>query len=103
MDRRTALFLGLAIPLMILSLIAAVAVSAVMNSIREKLVNLQGGEDVIINARLTKFIENHPEWHVRVYETPNGYRILAMHREFQPTIPKSKSSSPQLMLIAPIN
>jgi hypothetical protein len=26
----------------------------------------------------------HPEWHLRVYETPAGYRLLAMHDVFDP-------------------
>ncbi len=26
----------------------------------------------------------HPEWHLRVYETPGGYRLLAMHDVFDP-------------------
>lgn len=26
----------------------------------------------------------HPDWHLRVYETPAGYRLLAMHAVFEP-------------------
>lgn len=28
------------------------------------------------------FVSQHPGWHVRVYETPQGIRLLAMHRTF---------------------
>ena len=34
--------------------------------------------------RVDDFAENHPDWHLRVYETPLGYRILAMHKTFDP-------------------
>ncbi len=30
------------------------------------------------------FAARHPEWHLRVYETPAGYRLLAMHDVFDP-------------------
>ncbi len=31
-----------------------------------------------------EFIANNPAWHLRVYETPAGYRLLAMHDVFEP-------------------
>lgn len=37
--------------------------------------------------RLHRFIQAHPEWHLRVYETPAGLRALAMHRTFSPREP----------------
>lgn len=30
------------------------------------------------------FSAAHPQWHLRVYETPAGYRLLAMHDVFDP-------------------
>lgn len=30
------------------------------------------------------FMATHPSWHLRVYETPAGYRLLAMHDVFEP-------------------
>jgi hypothetical protein len=30
------------------------------------------------------FSAAHPDWHLRVYETPAGYRLLAMHDVFDP-------------------
>lgn len=35
-------------------------------------------------AAIRAFIAEHPEWHLRVYETPAGYRLLAMHQVFDP-------------------
>lgn len=31
-----------------------------------------------------EFIIGHPTWHLRVYETPAGYRLLGMHDVFDP-------------------
>lgn len=30
------------------------------------------------------FSAAHPDWHLRVYETPAGYRLLVMHEVFEP-------------------
>ncbi|GEP43388.1 hypothetical protein [Brevifollis gellanilyticus] len=31
-----------------------------------------------------EFVASNPAWHLRVYETPAGYRLLAMHDVFEP-------------------
>lgn len=33
-------------------------------------------------ALIRNFSQQHPHWHLRVYRTPKGYRILAMHQTF---------------------
>ena len=33
-------------------------------------------------ALIRNFSQQHPHWHLRVYRTPKGYRILAMHQIF---------------------
>lgn len=33
-------------------------------------------------ALIRNFSQQHPDWHLRVYRTPKGHRILAMHRTF---------------------
>lgn len=38
--------------------------------------------------RVESFSKTHPEWHLRVYETPAGLRILAMHDVFDPASPQ---------------
>jgi hypothetical protein len=46
------------------------------------------GEQIAKQQRLAAiraFAAAHPEWHLRVYETPAGYRLLAMHDVFAPT------------------
>ena len=35
-------------------------------------------------ATIHAFSAAHPSWHLRVYETPAGYRLLAMHDVFDP-------------------
>jgi hypothetical protein len=46
------------------------------------------GEKIAKQQRLEAiraFSAAHPHWHLRVYETPAGYRLLAMHDVFDPT------------------
>lgn len=45
------------------------------------------GEKLAKKQRLENiraFAAAHPHWHLRVYETPAGYRLLAMHDVFEP-------------------
>jgi hypothetical protein len=34
--------------------------------------------------RIERFSRRHPDWNLRAYETPAGYRLLAMHATFDP-------------------
>lgn len=34
------------------------------------------------------FLEKHPDWHLRIYRTPAGLRLLAMHKTFDPDEPE---------------
>jgi hypothetical protein len=40
-----------------------------------------------IRERIAAFLDSRPEWRLRVYRTPNGFRLLAMHRTFEPRSP----------------
>lgn len=42
-----------------------------------------------VDARrlIDRFLAHHPDWHFRIYRTPAGYRLLAMHRTFDPHEP----------------
>ncbi|MBJ9954680.1 MULTISPECIES: hypothetical protein [unclassified Acinetobacter] len=33
---------------------------------------------------IRQFSMQHPSWHLRVYQTPKGYRVLVMHQVFEP-------------------
>jgi hypothetical protein len=48
---------------------------------------LQGGVEGSVRTRIARFIAGHPEWHLRLYRTPAGMRVLAMHRTFDPEEP----------------
>ena len=43
-----------------------------------------GGAETRALALVDAFVAEHPDWHLRVYRTPAGLRVLAMHRTFQP-------------------
>ena len=36
-------------------------------------------------ARIEQYAKDHPDWLMRLYRTPKGYRVLVMHRTFDPT------------------
>ncbi|MGI9272260.1 MAG: hypothetical protein ACR2QT_10825 [Woeseiaceae bacterium] len=36
-------------------------------------------------ARIERFATDNPNWLLRLYRTPKGYRVLVMHRTFEPT------------------
>lgn len=38
--------------------------------------------------RIRAFAQAHRDWHLRVYRTPAGFRLLAMHRTFDPRDPE---------------
>lgn len=48
----------------------------------QALLALMGGSDALVGRRLRRFLAAHPEWQVRVYRTPAGFRLLAVHRPF---------------------
>ncbi len=35
-------------------------------------------------GRIARFAAAHPDWHLRVYRTPAGFRVLVLHRLFDP-------------------
>jgi hypothetical protein len=48
---------------------------------------VRGRPEEIANTRLARFVAAHPDWSLRRYRTPNGLRIIAQHREFDPREP----------------
>lgn len=48
---------------------------------------LRGGARQLAQKRLAAFVRSKPDWHLRVYATPAGLRVLVMHRTFRPDEP----------------
>lgn len=51
-------------------------------------VALQGGVEQMGVRQIKRFVAWHPHWHVRIYRTPAGLRVLAMHTTFDPLAPE---------------
>ncbi|WP_242108446.1 hypothetical protein [Luteimonas aquatica] len=43
-----------------------------------------GGPERRAQRRLQAFLRAHPDWHVGTYRTPAGWRVLVLHRLFDP-------------------
>ena len=46
-----------------------------------------GGPEAQAERRIETFMAAHPDWQLRQYRTPAGFRLLAMHRTFDPGEP----------------
>lgn len=46
--------------------------------------HLSGGAERRARMRIEAFASSHRDWRLRLYRTPAGFRILAMHRTFEP-------------------
>ncbi|NOT89151.1 MAG: hypothetical protein HOP03_13330 [Lysobacter sp.] len=53
-------------------------------ALRKSFAALQGGHEQVAIRRVRRFLAAHPSWSMRVYRTPAGLRLLAMHRLFDP-------------------
>jgi len=45
---------------------------------------LRGGPERVAMKRVQGFLSAHPDWRVRLYRTPAGLRLMAVHRPFDP-------------------
>jgi hypothetical protein len=43
-----------------------------------------GGAENAARTRIARFVARHPDWRLRVYRTPAGFRVIAVHRPFAP-------------------
>ncbi len=69
------------------AIISAVLGSAIVVACRSLFTKAKGGPLKAAGSRIAKFIAQHREWTLRVYRTPAGLRVLAMHRTFTPDDP----------------
>lgn len=54
------------------------------------LLSVRGGPIKLARKRLDAFFAKHRDWHARLYQTPNGLRVLVLHRTFKPDEPAVK-------------
>ena len=52
------------------------------------LLSSRGGPERHTRKQIEAFIQSHPDWHLRIYRTPAGFRVLVMHRSFDPKDPQ---------------
>lgn len=45
---------------------------------------LRGGEEQLARERIQVFSQANPDWQLRLYRTPAGFRVLVMHQLFDP-------------------
>jgi hypothetical protein len=65
----------------VLGLIASIPVIAVFSTLRTWIL---GSPWEQLRKRLRAFADRNPDWHLRLYKSPAGARILALHRTFDP-------------------
>lgn len=70
--------------------VAVYAANAWMLRRRRAMHDRDGGAEARAFAPVDAFAAAHPHWHLRVYRTPAGLRVLAMHRCFDPQEPEAQ-------------
>lgn len=68
----------------LLAFIAALFTQTLAGAIHRATLAARGGHENIAMRAIRNFSNKHPEWNLRIYKTPMGYRVLAMHRTFDP-------------------
>jgi hypothetical protein len=68
----------------LLALLASYPISTGLNRL---FVRMSGGSEQLAKTRIRRFLREHPDWHVRLYRTPAGLRVLAMHQTLDPRDP----------------
>jgi hypothetical protein len=70
---------GYGLVLVVLGLLGSHAVAELLQLSWQR---LSGGPEQRARRRITAFLQRQPDWHLRLYRTPAGLRLLAMHRRF---------------------
>ena len=52
------------------------------------LLKMRGGIEQFARNRIKAFTQRNPDWNLRIYRTPAGFRVLTMHAIFEPNDPK---------------
>ncbi|CAD76552.1 MAG TPA: hypothetical protein DDX19_24865 [Rhodopirellula baltica] len=64
-----------------LSMLSAALFGSLIETVRRR---VSGTPETIARKRIASFAKSHPEWKLRLYETPMGYRVLVTHATFDP-------------------
>ncbi|MEO1035269.1 MAG: hypothetical protein AAFX44_06910 [Pseudomonadota bacterium] len=68
-----------------IAFLVAAILAAPIGKLIGRLVSSASRDPVAVSMqRIEAFADKHPSWSLRVYRTPNGLRILAMHAVFDP-------------------
>lgn len=67
--------------------LGAILTSPVTRRLDRFMTGFRGGVEKITRDRIADFSTTHPDWHLRLYRTFAGFRVLVMHRTFEPTDP----------------
>ncbi len=68
-----------------LSLLLVWAANRVVKAGNRRRYLAEGSPEQRARARIDAFAAAHPHWHLRLYRTPAGFRLLAMHATFDPS------------------
>jgi hypothetical protein len=80
---------GAVFPSILISLIFGSVVGMILAGLADRIwLTFRGGVERIAGRRIARFMAGHPDWRVRVYRTPAGLRLLALHRLFDPREPE---------------
>jgi hypothetical protein len=87
----SAALLGFGLPWVIAAVLAGMPLSLVLWRVASRaLERLRGGAEAVAAARVRRFLAGHRDWNVRLYATPAGLRILALHRTFDPVADRAE-------------
>lgn len=73
-------WIGAAIGAVLALVLASVASNAIGSPARGK----EAAAEAAARARIDRFVAAHPDWKLALYRTPAGFRLLALHRRFDP-------------------
>lgn len=69
-------------------LMATFVASYLLHAIYHWRIEWLGGPEQVAIDKIKRFVSRKVDWYVRVYRTPAGLRVLALHRSFSPQDPE---------------
>lgn len=72
-----------------LLLVSAFLIVPLVNTLKRFLRWRRGDPEVLARAKAAAFVQAHPAWRIRIYRTPAGLRLLALHALFDPAGPEA--------------